>query len=125
MSKGGQPPKEIDWELVKRLATIQCTIIEIAAVLDMNRKTLQRAAKKKFGMQMIDKLEEWREGGKASLRRKQWALAEKSAAMSIFLGKQYLGQSDNYDFSHDGKVVMEVVNFGDSTPKPWGVDDKI
>lgn len=30
-----------------------------------------------------------------SLRRAQFRLAEKSAAMAIFLGKNYLGQSDN------------------------------
>ena len=32
--------------------------------------------------------------GKMSLRRMQWKLAEKSYAMAIFLGKQYLGQKD-------------------------------
>ena len=30
-----------------------------------------------------------------SLRRAQFRLAEKSAAMAIFLGKNYLGQSDH------------------------------
>ena len=32
--------------------------------------------------------------GKVSLRRAQFHLAEKSATMAIFLGKQYLGQTD-------------------------------
>ena len=32
--------------------------------------------------------------GFISLRRKQFELAEKSPAMAIFLGKQYLGQTD-------------------------------
>ena len=32
--------------------------------------------------------------GKASLRRKQFKLAEKNASMAIFLGKQYLDQKD-------------------------------
>lgn len=36
-----------------------------------------------------------RSDGKISLRRSQFALAKKNAAMAIFLGKQYLGQSDN------------------------------
>lgn len=34
---------------------------------------------------------------KISLRKNQLKLSEKSAAMAIFLGKQYLGQRDNYD----------------------------
>ena len=36
-----------------------------------------------------------REGGKASLRRMQWRLAERNAAMAIFLGKNILGQRDS------------------------------
>lgn len=35
------------------------------------------------------------------MRRNQWKLAEKNAAMAIFLGKQYLGQSDQ------GGIVTE------------------
>ena len=38
-----------------------------------------------------------RQKGRASLRRGQFRLAEKNAAMAIFLGKQYLGQKDNPD----------------------------
>ena len=35
-----------------------------------------------------------RQGGKASLRRTQWHLAESNPTMAIWLGKQYLGQKD-------------------------------
>ena len=35
--------------------------------------------------------------GKISLRRAQFRLAEKSAAMAIFLGKNYLGQTDHVE----------------------------
>lgn len=34
-------------------------------------------------------------GLRIQLRRNQLALSEKNAAMAIWLGKQYLGQSDN------------------------------
>ena len=37
--------------------------------------------------------------GKISLRRNQWRLAEKSATMAIWLGKQYLGQKDQVEAS--------------------------
>ena len=33
-----------------------------------------------------------------SLRRNQFRLSEKSAAMAIWLGKQYLGQRDNVEY---------------------------
>ncbi len=35
---------------------------------------------------------------KIKLRRNQLALSERSAAMAIFLGKQYLGQKDKDDW---------------------------
>ena len=38
-----------------------------------------------------------------SLRRNQFKLAEKSAAMAIFLGKNYLGQTDRFE-----QIVTEV-----------------
>ena len=44
--------------------------------------------------------------GKISLRRSQWRLAEKSATMAIWLGKQYLGQKDQVEAS----VVVDVAN---------------
>ena len=37
--------------------------------------------------------------GKISLRRNQFRLAEKSATMAIWLGKQYLGQKDQVEAS--------------------------
>jgi hypothetical protein len=42
-----------------------------------------------------------------SLRRTQFRLAEKSAAMAIFLGKQYLGQSDNV-FIEDKSAINRL-----------------
>jgi hypothetical protein len=33
-----------------------------------------------------------------SLRRKQWKLADKSASMAIFLGKNYLGKRDSIEY---------------------------
>lgn len=49
-----------------------------------------------------------REMGKMSLRRKQWKLADTSASMAIFLGKNYLGQTDQVEtkieFESDGFI---------------------
>lgn len=39
--------------------------------------------------------------GKISLRRHQMRLAEKNATMAIWLGKQYLGQTDRPEESVD------------------------
>lgn len=53
--------------------------------------------------------------GKVSLRRIQYSLAPKSAAMAIFLGKNELGQSDRQDIQHSGgmDVVVRVTKYED------------
>lgn len=87
----GRPKKEIDYTTAEKLANIQCTQEEIASFLGVSVRTLQRDEK------FIELFNNGREKGKASLRRIQWKHAEKSSAMAIFLGKQYLGQKDNVE----------------------------
>ena len=53
--------------------------------------------------------ETWDNGqhtGKASLRRTQFRMAETSAAMAIWLGKQYLGQKDKSELSGDASAPL-------------------
>jgi hypothetical protein len=49
------------------------------------------------GQDFLTVFNQKREGGKISLRRMQWQLAEKSPAMAIFLGKNHLGQTDKME----------------------------
>lgn len=124
MGKRGPKPGPIDWDLVKRLAAIQCTTTEIASAIDLDRRNLQRGCVKEYGCNLEEKMSEWKEGGKASLRRNQWKLAEKNATMAIFLGKQFLGQRDDIRLNHTGSVVQEIVHFGDDEPKRWEDEQK-
>lgn len=77
---------------IRRLAGLMCTTKEAAGFLGIKEQTFIQmitydiAAKKA-----------WEEGaqiGKVGLRRKQFRLADTSAPMAIFLGKQYLQQHD-------------------------------
>jgi hypothetical protein len=95
-SKGGRPKKQIALtpeQLVTDLAGIFCSAEEIATVLGIARSTLYE----KFP----DALEKGRASGKESLRRAQFKAALKgNPAVLIWLGKQYLGQTDKLpDFS--------------------------
>ncbi len=82
-----RPKKNIDVEQVKRLAAIQCSYEEMAAVLDCDESTLT----KRFS-QVIQK---GRSNGRMSLKRKQYTMAMGgNITMLIWLGKQYLGQRD-------------------------------
>ena len=91
---GGPPPKEIDQKIFENLCGIQCTMNEILAVLEITDKTLTAWCKRTYNLPFSEVFKIKRQKGFVSLRRTQFRLAEKSAAMAIFLGKNYLGQND-------------------------------
>lgn len=94
MAKMGRPRKEIDQKIFENLCGIQCTEAEICSVFDCCEDTLNAWCKRTYGETFSDTYKKKRQLGKPSLRRMQWELAKKNASMAIFLGKQYLGQSD-------------------------------
>ena len=90
--KAGRPKIVIDWELVQKLAHIQCTQAEIASAVGVSVDTLHRHP------EFAEAHKRGAEGGRKSIRRMQFESATKgSIAMQIWLGKQYLGQRDNLD----------------------------
>lgn len=86
-----RPKIQLDYELIEKLAGIMCTQEEIASFIGCSVDTLQRdetfCGIYKKGLN----------SGKMSLRRKQWKLSDKNPTMAIWLGKQYLGQTDKIE----------------------------
>lgn len=99
----GRPRTIIDWRLVDNLLAIFCTGEEIASVLNISYDTLARCCKRDKGQTFAEFYPTKRGGGKASLRKKQWLLADSNPAMAIFLGKNYLEQSDKLQHELTGK----------------------
>ena len=93
MARTGRPKKVIKQEQFEAMCQIQATQDEILLVLGVSDKTLNAWCKRTYGKTFSDIFAEKRSAGKISLRRKQWKLADRSAAMAIFLGKQFLGQN--------------------------------
>lgn len=99
--KMGRPLKDFDKKAFCDLVGLGCTQEEICWYFrDENQKpanidTLTRWCKREFGMTFQ---EFFKQSGlmytKISLRRHQLDLSKKSSAMAIFLGKNYLGQTD-------------------------------
>ena len=104
-SKPGPKPKlehsEQLLEQIRALGRIQATVEETASVLRVSLRTLQNF------FSMHDDAKDAHEIGKleglASLRRKQFSMADKNAAMAIWLGKQYLGQREPIQKTEIGK----------------------
>jgi hypothetical protein len=104
MAKMGRPKKEIDKEKFESMCAYQCTLEEICAFLGVTDKTLNTWCRKTYGVTFSEVFKQKREMGKMSLRRKQWKLADKSASMAIFLGKQYLGQTDKVEYTNNDAI---------------------
>ena len=93
-----RPRIEIDEQSFGNLCNLQCTLTEIADFFNCSEDTIERWCKRTFNESFADVFKKKSGKGKISLRRAQFKLAEKNASMAIWLGKQYLGQSDNPTF---------------------------
>lgn len=111
VNKGGRPKKMIDQKMFETLCGIQCTKDEICDVLDIDEKTLTRWCKDTYKMGFSDIHKKKSAVGKMSLRRSQFKLAEKSAVMAIFLGKNYLGQKDTIEQNFEDKdgIINDLI----------------
>lgn len=110
MAKGQVKQKQdnINKKQFEKLCAIQCTQEEICSVLDVCHDTLDEWCKKNYNNNFSQVFVEKRQGGKASLRRMQWKLAEKNATMGIWLGKQYLGQMDKIETNNNIQRVQII-----------------
>jgi hypothetical protein len=83
----GRPRKELDENIIANLSQIGCTQEEIGSVVGTSARTLQR--------RYADLIEENKNKGKASLRKKMWERALKGdPKMLIWLSKNYLNMVD-------------------------------
>lgn len=98
----GRPRAKIDLEQIKALAQIQCTDYEIALVIGVSERTIER--RKAAGGPFLEAYEQGRAEGRTSLRKWQFDVAKaKNTTMLIWLGKQYLNQSDKQDLLSGGQ----------------------
>lgn len=102
-----RPKKEFNQKQFEAMCAIQCTEEEICGIFDCDDVTLNRWCKDTYGKRFSEVYKQKRQGGKMSLRRKQWEMAGKNPTMAIWLGKQWLGQTD--------KVEQTVAVISDET----------
>lgn len=101
-----RPKKEIDYKLAEKLSQIMCTQEEIANILEVSTRTLQRDA------EFCRIYKKGQDTGKMSIKRKQFdvAINKGNTTMLIWLGKQYLGQKEQpeeYGVAEDSQALME------------------
>ena len=113
MAKMGRPKIEIDWDQFNKLCSLHCTLEEIAGFFDCSADTIERRVKDKYDITFAEQYVKKSAKGKISLRRKQREVAEAgNVTMLIWLGKQYLKQSDKNEQVHSTKDTEGlIINF--------------
>lgn len=108
--KMGRPVTPLDWDQMNKLLAMQCTQLEVAAWFNVSEDTLERACKREHGVTYAEYSKQKRQAGCISLRRKQFDVAlSGNIAMLIFLGKQYLGQSDKLETTGEATNTARFV----------------
>lgn len=93
--KNGRPLAVINYAQLDKLCAIQCTGEECAAFLGMDYEVMNRAIARDGNGGFKDYYAKKSASGKISLRRRQFQAAEDgNPTMLVWLGKQWLGQSD-------------------------------
>jgi hypothetical protein len=100
----GRPPKEFNSKLFADLVSIGCEEDEICWMFRgedgkvANKDTLSRWCKRTYGVNFHEyKKQNGLMRTKIEVRRNQLELSKTSAAMAIWLGKQYLGQKESFE----------------------------
>lgn len=121
MVRKGRPKivwSEKEYKTLEGLCGIQATINEIEEVLQIDHKTIDRLCKEHYRDEKGNPLnfsqvyKKYSTTGKISVRRWQMQAAEKgNVSMLIWLGKQYLGQTEKQEFTQtDTNITFEVVS---------------
>ena len=115
-SGAGRPRKELDERQIRELASIGCSMAEIACIVGVHVDTLRDNYSKA--------IDEGRENGKVSLRRAQWKAAiGGSVPMLIWLGRFHLAQKEEMSFSSNEADVRKLLeNWNVSATKKSSFD---
>jgi len=105
----GRPKKEIDKKAFESLCALQCTLEELCGFFGVSDKTLEKWCKRTYGANFSEVFRQKRGAGKISLRRSQFRLAESSAAMAIWLGKQYLDQTEQQTDQKNNADTIKII----------------
>ena len=112
---GGRPSKLplINQEHFEGMCRIQCTKDEMCAIFQVHEETLTKWCHATYSVGFSDIYKKLSSTGKMSLRRQQFKSAEAwNVTMQIWLGKQYLGQTDKIEQKQEDKLDVLIETLG-------------
>lgn len=101
----------IDWDQVAYWLEARCSGSQIADILGIHENTLYERCKTDLGLEFVAFKAKNRSKGEQNLRLAQYesAVKDKDRGMQIWLGKQWLGQTDKSQNTID-IPQMKIVN---------------
>ena len=105
---------KIDKDQFEKLCGLQCTETEIIGYFGISKDTLIRWCKETYNMDFANIYEQKKGTGKIALRRFQMQQAEKNPTMAIWLGKQYLNQTDKIETNNEIKLPVFNIEVTDN-----------
>lgn len=109
-NKGGRPKIEIDKGTFEGLCDLLCTKTEIAGFFHCSEDTIENYCKRTYNECFSAVFKKYAQGKKIALRRLQWQSAEKgSIPMQIWLGRQWLGQTDKVALEKEDIETFETL----------------
>lgn len=99
--------KMIDAYTFEQLCSIQCTLQEISAFFMVTPPTMESWCVKRYNKPFEECFAQFSSKGKISLRRNQFRMSENNPTMAIWLGKQYLGQTDKNEMALQAEIPSD------------------
>jgi len=103
----GRPPVYIDLDTVERLASVFCTMRDIAAAMGVGYSVL--TARKRAVKELADAVARGRSLGRASLRRRLWERSQKSDRVLLHLAEHHLGQAKRVRLEGGGLPIKHQI----------------
>jgi hypothetical protein len=110
-SLAGRPPKSIDWNLVEQYLLEGSSGQEIAQIFGIHADTLYDRCQKDFGINFSELSQTNYQKGNQIIRNKQLEVATNgNTSMLIWLGKQRLGQREQFPETANQLIFNVQVN---------------
>lgn len=99
-----------EWKQLEDMAQIHCTGEEMASIIGVDYDTLNARIREKYECSFSDWYKIHSDGGKMCLRRAQFKKAVKdgNVPMLIWLGKQWLGQTDKIENESGTQINIDA-----------------
>lgn len=102
--KMGRPKKQISQRQFEEMCKIQCTHEEICDILGVSAPTLEAWCKETYGETFFKVFNQKRAGGKMSLRRAGYNMAQYNPTVHIFYAKNFLGMTDHVEIKDNSPI---------------------